>query len=399
MPIKAMLVFGTRPEALKLCPLALHLREHPAFCQVRVCVTAQHRDLLDSALATFGILPDYDLDIMSDAQTLAEVTSRVLSRLDPVLAAESPDIVYVQGDTTSTLAGALGAFYRRIPVAHVEAGLRTGDLRSPFPEEINRVLTGRLCALHFAPTERAACNLRREGLPESALRVTGNTGIDALLWVRARLLAGQLPGYDGPAKQSGKHLILVTAHRRENFGAGLDGICTALLRLAARGDCNVVYPVHPNPRVREHVKRRLGKVRGIHLIEPLEYVSFVDLMRRSDLILTDSGGIQEEAPALGKPVLVLRESTERQEAIEAGTAILVGTNPDVIFGEASRLLDCEPARRAMTSVHNPFGRGQACRLIADATVSFFRGISPRHAAVSAPPVAPFEQRTACGERL
>ena len=399
MPIQAMLVFGTSPEALKLCPLALHLREHPTFCQVRVCVTAQHRDLLDSALATFGILPDYDLDIMSDAQTLAEVTSRVLSRLDPVLAAESPDIVYVQGDTTSTLAGALGAFYRRIPVAHVEAGLRTGDLRSPFPEEINRVLTGRLCALHFAPTERAACNLRREGLPESALRVTGNTGIDALLWVRARLLAGQLPGYDGPAKQSGKHLILVTAHRRENFGAGLDGICTALLRLAARGDCNVVYPVHPNPRVREHVKRRLGKVRGIHLIEPLEYVSFVDLMRRSDLILTDSGGIQEEAPALGKPVLVLRESTERQEAIEAGTAILVGTNPDVIFGEASRLLDCEPARRAMTSVHNPFGRGQACRLIADATVSFFRGISPRHAAVSAPPVAPFEQRTACGERL
>jgi UDP-N-acetylglucosamine 2-epimerase (non-hydrolysing) len=399
MPIKAMLVFGTRPEALKLCPLALHLREHPAFCQVRVCVTAQHRDLLDSALATFGILPDYDLDIMSDAQTLAEVTSRVLSRLDPVLAAESPDIVYVQGDTTSTLAGALGAFYRRIPVAHVEAGLRTGDLTSPFPEEINRVLTGRLCALHFAPTERAACNLRREGLPESALRVTGNTGIDALLWVRARLLAGQLPGYDGPAKQSGKHLILVTAHRRENFGAGLDGICTALLRLAARGDCNVVYPVHPNPRIREHVKRRLGKVRGIHLIEPLEYVSFVDLMRRSDLILTDSGGIQEEAPALGKPVLVLRESTERQEAIEAGTAILVGTNPDVIFGEASRLLDCEPARRAMTSVHNPFGRGQACRLIADATVSFFRGISPHHAAVSAPPVAPFEHRTACGERL
>jgi UDP-N-acetylglucosamine 2-epimerase (non-hydrolysing) len=364
-----------------------------------VCVTAQHRGLLDSALATFGVVPDYDLDIMSDAQTLAEVTSRVLSRLDPILAAESPDIVYVQGDTTSTLAGALAAFYRRIPIAHVEAGLRTGDLASPFPEEINRVLTGRLCALHLAPTERAACNLRLEGVPESALRVTGNTGIDALLWVRARLLAGQLPGYGGPAKQSAKHLILVTAHRRENFGAGLDGICTALLRIAARGDCNVVYPVHPNPLVREHVKRRLGNVRGIQLIEPLEYVAFIDLMQHSDLVLTDSGGIQEEAPALGKPVLVLREATERQEAIEAGTALLVGTNPDIIFCEASRLLDCEAARRAMTSAHNPFGRGQACRLIADATVSFFKRISPRDVAISAPPAGLYAQKTACGEPL
>jgi UDP-N-acetylglucosamine 2-epimerase (non-hydrolysing) len=248
MPLKAMLVFGTRPEAVKLCPLALHLKKHPAFCHVRVCVTAQHRGLLDSALATFGVVPDYDLDIMSDGQTLAEVTSRVLSRLDPILAAERPDIVYVQGDTTSALAGALGAFYRQIPVAHVEAGLRTGDHTAPFPEEINRILTGRLCALHFAPTERAARNLRLEGVPESALRVTGNTGIDALLWVRARLLAKQLPGYDGPAKQSAKHIILVTAHRRENLGAGLDGICTALLRIAARGDCEVVYPVHPIQR-------------------------------------------------------------------------------------------------------------------------------------------------------
>ena len=399
MPIKAMLVFGTRPEALKLSPLALHLRDDPAFGQVRVCVTGQHRGLLDSALATFGIVPDYDLDIMSNAQTLAEVTSRILSRLDPILAAESPDIVYVQGDTTSTLAGALGAFYRGIPVAHVEAGLRTGDVRSPFPEEINRVLTVRLCALHFAPTERAACNLRLEGVPESALHVTGNTGIDALLWVRARLLAGQLQGYSGPWTRSAKHLVLVTAHRRENFGAGIEGICAALLRIAARGDCNLVYPVHPNPKVREHVKRRLGNVRGIHLIEPLEYVSFVDLMRRSDLILTDSGGVQEEAPAFGKPVLVLRESTERQEAIEAGTALLVGTNPDVIFCEASRLLDCEPARRAMTSIHNPFGRGQACRLIADATASFFKQIDHRQVPIFTPPAAPFEQMTACGGPL
>jgi UDP-N-acetylglucosamine 2-epimerase (non-hydrolysing) len=364
-----------------------------------VCVTGQHRDLLDSALATFGVLPDYDLDIMSDAQTLAEVTSRVLSRLDPILAVESPDIVYVQGDTTSTLAGALGAFYRRIPVAHVEAGLRTGDLTSPFPEELNRVLTGRLCALHFAPTERAACNLRLEGVPESALRVTGNTGIDALLWVRARLLAKQLPGYDGPAKQSAKHLILVTAHRRENLGAGLDGICTALLSIAARGDCNVVFPIHPNPKLRGQVRRRLGEVRGIHLIEPLEYVAFVDLMRRADLILTDSGGIQEEAPALGVPVLILRESTERQEAVEAGTALLVGTDPELIAYEASRLLDCEQARRAMTCVQNPFGRGQACRLIADATASFFKRSGSCQGVVSAPLAVPFAQRTACGGAL
>jgi UDP-N-acetylglucosamine 2-epimerase (non-hydrolysing) len=399
MPIKAMLVFGTRPEAVKLCPLALHLRNNPAFCQVRVCVTAQHRSLLDSALATFGVVPDYDLDVMSDGQTLAEVTARVLSRLDPILAAECPDIVYVQGDTTSTLAGALGAFYRRVPAAHVEAGLRTGDLTSPFPEELNRVLTGRLCALHFAPTERAARNLQLEGVPESAVHITGNTGVDALLWVRERLQAGHLPGYDGPANQSAKHLILVTTHRRENLGAGLDRICIALLRLAARGDCDVVYPVHPNPQVREHVRRRLGNVRGIHLIEPLEYVSFVDLMRRSDLILTDSGGIQEEASALGRPVLVLRESTERQEAIDAGTALLVGTDPDVIYCETSRLLDCEQARRAMTSIHNPFGDGQACRRIADATISFFEGTSPHREVVSVPLAAPLAHGTSCGGLL
>lgn len=397
MPIKAMLVFGTRPEAVKLCPLALHLMNHPAFCQVSVCVTAQHRGLLDSALATFGVVPDYDLGVMSDGQTLADVTARVLSRLDPILAAECPDIVYVQGDTTSAFSAALGAFYRQIPVAHVEAGLRTGDLASPFPEELNRVLTGKLGALHFAPTERAACNLRLEGVPESAVCVTGNTGIDALLWVRDRLLARQLQGYAGPAKLSGQHLILVTAHRRENLGAGLDGICTALLRIAARGDCNVVYPVHPNPKVREHVGRRLGNVPAIHLIEPLDYVSFVDLMRRSDLILTDSGGIQEEAPSLGKPVLVLRDSTERQEAIEAGTALLVGTASEVIYREVSRLLDSEPARRAMTLIHNPFGNGQACRLISDATVSFFERISPRHEVVSAPLLTPISQRTACVE--
>lgn len=399
MPIKAMLVFGTRPEAIKLCPLALHLSQHPDFRQVRVCVTGQHRGLLDGALSTFGVTPDYDLDIMSDGQSLAESTARVLSRLDPILASERPDIVYVQGDTTSALAGALGAFYRRIPVAHVEAGLRTGDLASPFPEELNRVLAGRLCTLHFAPTERAADNLRLEGVPESALFVTGNTAIDALLWVCGRLRAGDLPGCKVPVQQHGKHLILVTAHRRENFGTGLQGICTALLRIATRGDCEVVYPVHPNPQVRRQVMARLGSVRGIHLIDPLEYVAFVDLMRRADLILTDSGGIQEEAPALRKPVLVLRESTERQEAIEAGTAILVGTNPTVIFDETSRLLDCEWARRAMTSARSPFGNGQSCRLISNATLSFFAQMDQRRTISQSACGTPVVYGIACGGPL
>ena len=394
-----MFVFGTRPEAVKLCPLVLYLKEHRTFRHVRVCVTGQHRGLLDSALATFGVVPDYDLAVMSHGQTLAEVTARVLSQFDPILASERPDIVYIQGDTTSALAGALGAFYRRIPVAHVEAGLRTGDLASPFPEELNRVLTARLCALHFAPTERAADNLRLEGVPESGLCVSGNTGIDALLWVRAEVALGRLPGYDGPPKQSGKRLILATAHRRENFGAGLDGICHGLRRIAARGDCDVVYPVHPNPEVRAQVEQRLRGLRGIHLIEPLEYVSFVDLMRRSDLILTDSGGIQEEAPSLGKPVLVLRESTERQEAIEAGTSLLVGTNPDVIFRQASRLLDSEQARRAMTSVRNPFGDGQACRRIAEATHSFLESNGIRQEAVATPRLAAVGQGTACAGTL
>ena len=386
-----MFVFGTRPEAVKLCPLVLYLKEHSSLRQVRVCVTGQHRGLLDSALATFGVVPDYDLAVMSEGQTLAEITARVLSRLDPILASERPDIVYVQGDTTSSFAGALAAFYRGIPVAHIEAGLRTGDLASPFPEELNRVLTGRLCTLHFAPTERAADNLRLEGVPESALCVSGNTGIDALLWVRARLASGQLPGYDGPAKRSGKHLVLATAHRRENFGAGLDGICQGLRRIAERGDCTVVCPVHPNPVVRAVVKQRLAGVRGIHLIEPLEYVSFIDLMRQSDLILTDSGGVQEEAPSLGKPVLVLRESTERQEAIEAGTALLVGTNPNVIFRQASRLLDFEQERRAMTTIRNPFGDGQACRRIADATRSFLESNGIRQEALAAPQPAALAQ--------
>jgi len=396
MPRKAVFVFGTRPEAVKLSPLILHLRQHRTFRDVRVCVTAQHRGLLDGVLSTFGVVPDYDLDVMTAGQTLAGVTACVLSRLDPILASECPDIVYVQGDTTSTLAGALGAFYRKIPVAHVEAGLRTGDLASPFPEELNRVLARRLCTLHFAPTERAADNLRLEGVPEPDLCVTGNTGIDALLWVRARLASGFLPGYSGPARHSAKRLVLATAHRRENLGAGLDGICEALRRIGARGDCDVVYPVHPNPLVRAQVGRRLGGARGVYLIEPLEYVPFIDLMGRADLILTDSGGIQEEAPALGKPVLILRQSTERPEAVESGAALLAGTDPDIIFHAASRLLDNDQARHAMTAVHNPFGDGQACRRIAEATLSFFERTDPARQSLPVPPAAFSAQQSACG---
>jgi len=385
MPGKAMVIFGTRPEAVKLCPLVLYLREHRTFPGVRVCVTAQHRGLLDGVLATFGIVPDYDLDVMAEGQTLAGITARILSRLDPILAAERPDLIYVQGDTTSTLAGALGAFYRRIPVAHVEAGLRTGDPASPFPEEMNRVLVGRMAALHFAPTLRAAANLHLEGVPGRAVHVTGNTGIDALLWVYSRLVSERLDGYAGPAGRSGKRLVLVTAHRRENFGAGLDGICEALRRIGARGDCEVVYPVHPNPQVRGQVSRRLAGARGIHLIEPLEYVPFVDLLRRAELVLTDSGGIQEEAPALGKPVVVLRETTERQEAVETGTAVLAGTDPGAIVRATARLLDSAAARQAMTKVDNPFGDGQACRRIAQATLSFFRASGATQTAQSAIP--------------
>lgn len=387
MATKALFVFGTRPEAVKLCPLVLYLKEHRTFRDVRVCVTAQHRDLLDGALGTFGVLPDYDLAVMSEGQSLAEITARVLSRLDPILAAERPDVVYVQGDTTSALAAAMGAFYRKIPVAHVEAGLRTGNLASPFPEELNRVLIGRLATLHFAPTERAADNLRLEGVPESSLFVTGNTGIDALLWVRTRLTSGELAGYAGPGARGARRLILATAHRRENFGSGLEGICEGLRRIASRGDCDVVYPVHPNPKVRAQVKKLLGGVPGVHLIKPLEYVEFVDLMRRSDVILTDSGGIQEEAPALGKPVLVMREFTERQEAVEAGTALLVGTNAATIFRTASRLLDCEQDRQAMTCVHNPFGDGQACRRISDVTLSFLKRKNLARETNSNPPLA------------
>lgn len=369
--MKIAIVLGTRPEAIKLAPVARRFLEVPHEFETCVVVTAQHRGLLDQTLQAFAISPDYDLDVMRAGQTLAESTSRMMAALDPVLAVESPDLVIVQGDTATTFCGALGGFYRGIPVAHVEAGLRTGDFRQPFPEEMNRVLAGRLAALHFAPTETAAANLRREGVDARRVFITGNTGIDAVLETRDALAAGRLWAAGLPGLDARKKLVLVTAHRRESFGEGFDGICEALVRLAAREDVQIVYPVHPNPNVREVVERRLGGIGAIHLIEPLAYVPFVDLMRRAHVLLTDSGGIQEEAPSLGKPVLVLREKTERPEAVMAGASRLTGTDPERIVAEAKLLLDdaAEYSRRA--AIPNPYGDGCAATRIRDIVRSYF----------------------------
>ena len=367
--IRTLFVFGTRPEAIKLAPLAHHFAARPDHFRVSICVTAQHRSLLDSVLATFALKPDFDLDLMRPDQTLAALTARVIESLDPILQANQPDLVLVQGDTTTTMAAALAAFYRRIPVGHVEAGLRTGNYDHPFPEELNRVLTTRMSALHFAPTERSAATLRSEGVPNSAVFLTGNTGIDALLYTRDRLDRGELSSTLPCPVDPARRLILMTAHRRESFGAPMESICRAVRRIAARGDVQIVYPVHPNPNVRRIVEPALGAVPGVFLVEPQDYVPFVDLLRRCSLILTDSGGVQEEAPSLGKPVLVLRETTERQEAIEAGTARLVGTDEDRIVQAVEETLANPDALR---SGANPFGDGQASPRIAEAILSFFR---------------------------
>ena len=363
---RILIVFGTRPEAIKLCPLVRQLRLSPDAYTVKVCVTAQHREMLDHALDAFSIQPDYDLDLMQPRQTLAGLTARILAALDPVLETERPDLVIVQGDTATTLAGALAAFYREIPVAHVEAGLRTGDMAQPFPEEMNRVLTSRLAAWHFAPTARAAEALLREGTAREKLFVTGNTGIDAVLYVRDALDSGALRAPDWPWLEPGKHLVLVTSHRRESFGPGLESVMRALARLASRGDVQIVYPVHRNPNVPGPAHALLAGLPHVTLLDPLPYVPFVDLMRRCKLIITDSGGIQEEAPSLGKPVLVLRAKTERPEAVDAGTVKLVGVDQDRIVAEAARLLD-DPAEYArLTRIHNPYGDGHACERIAEA---------------------------------
>ena len=369
---KILVILGTRPEAIKLSPAILELRRSGSFA-VRTCATGQHREMLDQVLEVFGIVPDRDLDIMRPDQSPAEAASRMLAAIDPVLESERPDMVLVQGDTTTTLCGALAAFYRHIPVGHVEAGLRTGDLRQPFPEEMNRVVTGRLAALHFAATEGAAENLRREGVAGAGIYVTGNTGIDAVLHVKAALESGALTGGELPPVDPAAKLIVATAHRRESFGGGLDRICRALAELAARNDVRVVLPVHPNPRVRGPVERWLAGSPHVHLTAPMDYVSFVDLMRRAYLIVTDSGGIQEEAPSLGKPVLVVREKTERPEAVRAGTVKLVGTDFDRIVAEATLLLDSPDEYRRMAAIHNPYGDGKASPRIREAIAEFLEG--------------------------
>jgi UDP-N-acetylglucosamine 2-epimerase (non-hydrolysing) len=376
--IRILCIFGTRPEAIKLSPLIRALRRRPDEFAVRICVTAQHREMLDQILKTFALAPDFDLDVMQPGQTLSALTARILTSLEPVFAAEQPDLVVVQGDTTTTAAAALSAFYHRVPVAHVEAGLRTGDLSQPFPEEMNRLLTARLAALHFAPTARSAAALIREGVPEERVFVTGNTGIDAIHHVRDGLVAGSLPAPDWPWIDPSRKLIVVTSHRRENFGAAFHSAARAIACIARRPDVQVVYPVHRNPSVRGPAHELLGGMSNVVLLDPLPYVPFIDLMRRSYLIVTDSGGIQEEAPSLGKPVLVLREKTERPEAVEAGTVRLVGTSETAIRDAASTLLDNHESYRSMTRVHNPYGDGRASETIAAVLAAWAHGV-PYHA--------------------
>jgi len=362
--IKALTVLGTRPEAIKLAPVIKELERLSNKFISRVCITGQHREMLDPFLRLFDVKPDWDLDIMKPNQSLFDVTVSALSKLRPVLETENPDIVLVQGDTTTAFVAALAAFYLKIKVGHVEAGLRTSDKYNPFPEEINRRLISHLADLHFAPTQRAKANLLAEGIDEGSVFVTGNTVIDALFMILERT-KGQNLLADLPL-QPDKKLILVTAHRRESFGEGLTNICKALKEIAEQvKDVQIVYPVHLNPNVRGPVRRLLGGVDRISLIEPLDYVRFVHLMNRAYLILTDSGGIQEEAPSLGKPVLVMRETTERPEAIEAGAAKLVGTKTECIVEETLRLLQNHDQYAKMANARNPFGDGQAARQIVD----------------------------------
>ncbi|CAI1217156.1 UDP-N-acetylglucosamine 2-epimerase [Serratia fonticola] len=368
--VKVLTVFGTRPEAIKMAPLVHALAQDDAF-ESRVCVTAQHREMLDQVLRLFEIVPDYDLNIMKPGQGLSEITCRILEGIKGVLEDFKPDVVLVHGDTTTTMATSLAAFYQRIPVGHVEAGLRTGNLYSPWPEEANRKLTGHLAMYHFSPTENSRQNLLRESLRDDHIFVTGNTVIDALLWVRDRIMHNPelRSSLDQryPFLDANKKLILVTGHRRESFGGGFERICSALAEIALQHpDVQVVYPVHLNPNVSEPVNRILKGIDNIILIDPQDYLPFVYLMTRSYLILTDSGGIQEEAPSLGKPVLVMRDTTERPEAVDAGTVQLVGTDVAKIVDAVTRLLTDEGEYHAMSRAHNPYGDGHACQRILEA---------------------------------
>jgi UDP-N-acetylglucosamine 2-epimerase (non-hydrolysing) len=364
---RILIVFGTRPEAIKMAPLVHTLASDTRF-EAKVCVTAQHREMLDQVLELFEIKPDYDLNLMKAGQTLNEVTARILLKLKPVLQKFKPDVVLVHGDTATTFAASLAAYYMQIAVGHVEAGLRTGNIYSPWPEEGNRKLTGALTKYHFAPTETSKHNLLKENYSEKDIYVTGNSVIDALLMIKNKIdsdstlnhkLAAEFPMLD-----ESKKLILVTGHRRESFGGGFERICEALALTAKRyPNAQILYPMHLNPNVREPVNRILKGVDNIFLIEPQQYLSFIYLMNRSYVILTDSGGIQEEAPSLGKPVLVMRDTTERPEAVDAGTVKLVGTNVDVITSAINELMDNEEAYKAMSFAHNPYGDGEACHKI------------------------------------
>lgn len=372
--MKVLSVFGTRPEAIKMAPLAIALNEDQRFTH-KVCVTGQHREMLDQVLNLFKLTPDYDLNIMKGGQDLYDVTSRILLGLREVFNDFTPDIVLVHGDTATTISTSLAAYYKQIPIGHVEAGLRTGNLLSPWPEEGNRKLTGALANIHFAPTQVSAENLLQENISQDKIKITGNTVIDALLKVvetiknDEELNASIRKRFDFLSED--RKVVLVTGHRRESFGGGFERICEALSKVAAAfPDVDVVYPVHLNPNVREPVERLLSKATNVHLIEPLEYLPFVYLMERSSIILTDSGGIQEEAPSLGKPVLVMRNTTERPEALDAGTVKLVGTDVNVIFNEISTLLNNQEAYDSMSFAHNPYGDGNACEKIIDALLAF-----------------------------
>jgi UDP-N-acetylglucosamine 2-epimerase (non-hydrolysing) len=374
MTVRVLSVFGTRPEAIKMAPLVLALAGDRRF-EAKVCITGQHREMLRQVLSLFAIAPDFDLDIMKPGQSLSGITSAVLSGMEQVFREFSPDIILVHGDTSTTFAASLAAYFHKIPVAHVEAGLRTGNLLSPWPEEANRKLTAVLANIHFPPTAAAGANLAREGYAKDSVHVVGNTVVDALLAIVARIkgdpaLQRQLDATFS-FLSSEKRLILVTGHRRESFGDGFERICQALAKTAAdHADVEILYPVHLNPNVREPVNRLLSGIANVHLIEPVEYLPFVYLMNRAYLILTDSGGIQEEAPSLGKPVLVMRDTTERPEAIAAGTVRLVGTSVEVIASEIETLLVNQQTYSSMSVANNPYGDGKACARILDVLANF-----------------------------
>ena len=366
-PKTILIIFGTRPEAIKLFPVVAALRADARF-KVRVCVSAQHRGMLDQVLEIAGIVPDHDLDLMKPDQTLDDLTAALLTGLGQVMDLEQPARVIVQGDTATAMCGALAAYYRKIPVDHVEAGLRSGDIYQPWPEEVNRKIIGTIASLHFAPTEVSAAALIAENVDPARVHVTGNTVIDALHWVTARIaaepaLASGLAELE--ARFKGKRIIGVTSHRRENFGGGLANIADAIRRIAARDDVAIIFPVHPNPNVRAVMDRALAGLANVALIEPLDYPHFAHLLSLAEIMLTDSGGVQEEAPALGKPVLVMRDTTERPEGVTAGTARLVGTDADNIVTEIFTLLDDKAAYEAMARAHNPFGDGQTARRIVE----------------------------------